>query len=277
MKFGFITCVELGLSCMEAIYESGGHLDLVITLNDSKAINKSGRVYLDNFCLLHNIPLVKCAHVNEPDVIQSIRDAKIDWLFIIGWSQIVGVEILTTPKKAALGMHPSLLPVGRGRAAIPWAILKGLSETGVTLFKLDSGVDTGPIIAQERISLTPQTSATELYAQIKVSHVNLIRDVIPKLLLNQVYLMPQDDRLATVWHGRKPDDGQIDLAGSVWDADRLIRATTRPYPGAFYFKGLSRIIVWQAKVVSDINLESLNYLGFHDGFLIVEDFEEITV
>jgi methionyl-tRNA formyltransferase len=274
MKFGFITCVELGLSCMEAIYEAGGHLDLAITLLDDKGVNKSGRVFLDNFCQIHNVPLVKCAHVNEPVVIRSIRETKIDWLFIIGWSQIAGSEILAATNKGVLGIHPSLLPIGRGRAAVPWAILKGLPETGVTLFQLDLGVDTGPILAQMRIPLTPQVTATELYAQVKISHVDLIHKAVPMLLLNQVDLIPQDNGAATLWPGRKPEDGQIDLSGSVWDAERLIRATTRPYPGAFYLNGPSKIVVWKAKVVVDVILGPINYLHFHDGFLLIEDFEE---
>lgn len=277
MKFGFVTCVELGLSCMEAIYEAGGHLDLVVTLVDDKGVKKSGRVFLDNFCKANNIPLIKCVNINESWVIKSIREANIDWLFIIGWSQIAGREVLACPNKSALGMHPSLLPIGRGRAAVPWAILKGLPETGVTLFQLDLGVDTGPIVAQIRIPIAPCETATELYAKVKSAHIDLIGDVMPKLLLNQVGLMPQDHLKATIWHGRNPDDGQIDFAGSVLDADRLIRATTRPYPGAFYLTGSLKTIVWKAEIVDVAAAGGSRHLYFHDGILLILDSEESTV
>src|SRR5690554_2083 len=146
IKIGFVTCVQLGLSCMEAIYEANGKLALAITLNDDQARQKSGRVYLDEFCKRKSIPLMKSSHINNKDVIDSIKEADLDWLFIIGWSQIASKELLETPKNGTLGMHPTLLPCGRGRASIPWAILKGLDTTGVTLFKLDEGVDTGPIV-----------------------------------------------------------------------------------------------------------------------------------
>ena len=148
MNLGFITCVELGLSCIKAIYVQGYDLKLAITLNDDNAPNKSGRVYLDDFCSEKSIHLVKCNHINDTHISEAIRCAEIDWLFIIGWSQIAGVEILQSAKMGVLGMHPTLLPVGRGRAAIPWAILKELPETGVTLFKMDEGVDTGLIGSQ---------------------------------------------------------------------------------------------------------------------------------
>ena len=143
MKFGFVTCVELGLSCMEEIYAAGGELDLAITLHDDRAINKSGRVYLDDFCGARGIDLVKVRHINDSEAIEAIRSREIDWLFIIGWSQIAGPQVLAAPTHGVHGIHPTLLPEGRGRAPIPWAILKGLKETGVTLFKLDEGVDTG--------------------------------------------------------------------------------------------------------------------------------------
>ena len=69
MKFGFVTCVQLGLSCMEAIYEAGGKLAIAVTLPDDKAVGKSGRVYLDEFSALHDIPLLKSAQVNDPEIV----------------------------------------------------------------------------------------------------------------------------------------------------------------------------------------------------------------
>lgn len=173
MKIGFVTCVQLGLSCIEAIYLAGGQLDLAITLPDDKAINKSGRVYLDQFCLKHQIPLIKTNHINDSVVLDSIKQMDLDWLFIIGWSQIAGQAVLDAPNMGVLGIHPTLLPTGRGRAAIPWAILKSLDKTGVTLFKLDTGVDTGPIADQYTIPLTSQTTATELYQLVDDAHMEL--------------------------------------------------------------------------------------------------------
>ena len=163
MKIAFATCVRLGLSCIEEIYRINGKLDLLISLKDEKARDKSGRIYLDDIAYEHNIPLLKVNNINDPEVIKALKDYEIDWLFIIGWSQIAKEEVLKAPKKGCIGMHPTLLPVGRGRAAIPWAILKGLKQTGVTMFKLDEGVDTGDIIGQGIIEINENTTATDLY------------------------------------------------------------------------------------------------------------------
>lgn len=275
MRFGFVTCVQLGLSCMEAIYAVGGKLDLAVTLRDDQAVSKVGRVYLDAFCGEHGIPLVKSGNVNDAAVIDAVREAGIDWLFIIGWSQIARSELLAAPTRGALGMHPSLLPVGRGRAAIPWAILKGLEETGVTLFKLAEGVDTGEIIDQAVIALRPDTDATELYAAVEAAHVDLMTAAFPRLAADQLKGRAQNDDLATYWPGRTAEDGALDLSGSVHDAERLIRAVTRPYPGAFYVSEGRKIVIWKAVMDGDgPTPDGAPRIDFHDGTLCALDWED---
>lgn len=266
---------------MEAIYDAGGKLVLAVTLPDDKAVSKSGRVYLDQFCRQHDIPLLKSSHVNDPDVVAAIARAQIDWLFIIGWSQIAGPAVLAAPRLGALGMHPTLLPEGRGRAAIPWAILKGLQNTGVTLFKMDDGVDTGPIALQIQIPIDSDTDATALYKEVELTHVKIIREVIPRIMSGGLTLRSQNDELATVWPSRKPADGEIDLTGSVHDAQRLVRAVTRPYPGAYFYKDASKVVVWSARVAncgeSDTSADSkLTRLEFRDGVLLLQDYQIIN-
>src|SRR5690606_155268 len=126
------------------------------------------------------------------------------------------------------------LPQGRGRAAIPWAILKGLNETGVTMFKLDEGVDTGDIIGQGVIILNHNITATELYKKVDDMHISLISSYWNDIVNNKITLIKQNDQDATEWPGRKPEDGEILNSMTMEEADRLVRAVTHPYPGAFY-------------------------------------------
>lgn len=265
MKLGFVTCVQLGFSCMEAIYEAGGKLQVAITLKDEKAKNKSGRVYLDEFCKSNSVDLVKIDHINDDEVIDVITKYDLDWLFIIGWSQIANKRLLDAPRSGVLGMHPTLLPKGRGRASIPWAIIKGLDETGVTCFKLDEGVDTGPILSQYKIPLTSSTNSTELYDSINNAHTNLMTSIIPQILNGSVSLLEQNNSEATEWTGRTPKDGELDLNGSVIIAERLVRATSKPYPGAFVMINDKKHIVWKARIAGDKPKNLC--LAFNDGFL----------
>lgn len=268
MKVAFVTCVQLGRSCIEEILRIGGKLDLLITLEDEQAKNKSGRIYLDDLSQLYGIPLLKIRNINETAMLQTVKEYGIDWLLIIGWSQIAKPELLNTPSLGCIGMHPTLLPLGRGRAAVPWAILKGLDRTGVTLFKLDEGVDTGDIIGQEVIELREGVTATELYSQVNQAHIALIGRYWRDIAEGTVQLHPQDHAAATVWPGRRPEDGEITGDMTMLEADRMVRAVTHPYPGAFY-RGKDGVLrIWSAKASPDQGL-----IRLLDGWLEPVDFE----
>ena len=252
-RFGFVTCVQLGLDVMDEIYLSGGRLEVLITLVDDAAASKSGRVFLDEFAVEHEIPLVKIRHINDAGSIAAIREYELDWLFIIGWSQIASVEVLSAPTQGCIGMHPTLLPEGRGRASIPWAIIKALPATGVTMFQLDTGVDTGPILAQAHISLGHNTDATELYGKVARAHRQLIRENWDALVDGTISRIPQDRETGSVWPGRTPQDGLITQGMNVDTALRLVRATTHPYPGAFWEADQGIVRVWRARRASGVS------------------------
>lgn len=274
MKFGFVTCVQLGLSCIEKIYQIGGKLDVLITLHDEKAKKKSGRIYLDDFGKKQNIPVVKINHINDKDAADVIVQYDLDWLFIIGWSQIASVELINSPKKGCIGMHPTLLPIGRGRAAIPWAIIKGLDKTGVSMFVLDEGIDTGPILGQYEIPIAAEETSTILYDKVERAHEILMGDVFPKLSDDTYCTTIQDESLATIWVGRKPEDGELNSNMNIEEVDRLVRASTYPYPGAFIVNNGIKRIIWSGKIVYDLNL--LNTIKFKDGLYLPVKFEDFT-
>lgn len=276
MKVAFATCVELGKSCIEEIYRLNGNLDLLITLNDKKASNKSGRIYLDKFAAKENIPLLKINNINDEEVINELNRLNIDWLFIIGWSQIAKKELLETPNKGCIGMHPTLLPIGRGRAAVPWAILKGLDKTGVTAFKIDEGVDTGPIIDQVEIPLLKYETATSLYKKVDKAHILLMEQVWNSLKENNLSFTVQDNAKATYWEGRKPEDGEISSDMTITEADALIRAVTKPYPGSFYRHNHIEYRIWEAELSSE-KPEVETYFVLKDGYLIPTIFEKEEV
>jgi methionyl-tRNA formyltransferase len=250
VRYGFVTCVELGKACIEEILAAGGHFELLMTLRDDLAVQKSGRVYLDELADTHDITLVKVRNINDADALDAIQKANLDWLFLIGWSQIARLDFLKAPRRGVLGAHPTLLPQGRGRAAVPWAILKGLDRTGVTLFVVDEGVDTGPIVSQMEIPLAPDEDATRLYRKVNEAHRQLIRETWPQLEDDSVVPRPQDDSRASEWPGRRPEDGRIVSDMTTTEIDRLVRAVTRPYPGASWSTADGRELrVWSGRVL----------------------------
>lgn len=272
-RIGFVTCVELGRMCIEQVLAIGGEFALFVTLKDETAPNKSGRIYLDNVAQLSGTPLLKVHHINDPVSVHAIRDANLDWLFIVGWSQVANASVLSAVRKGALGIHPTLLPEGRGRASIPWAILKRLPETGVTLFKLDEGVDTGPILAQERIALSSDETATRLYDRIGAVHKLLMRNVWDKLLSNRIKPIPQNGESGSYWPARRPQDGRITLSMNVSEVDCLVRATTRPYPGAFFDCARNRLRIWSGRAQKSAPTDGGPMLQLVDGIYIPLEYQ----
>ncbi|WP_299930998.1 formyltransferase family protein [uncultured Nocardioides sp.] len=254
MRIGFITCVRLGESCLEELATLGANLVYLGTLSDHIAPNKSGRVYLDDFASAHAIPLHKFRNMNDDDAVAAVRGAELDWLYVIGWSQIAKTEILGTPAKGVLGIHPTLLPVGRGRASIPWAIIKGLEETGVTMFKLDEGVDTGPILGQVQVPIEADETSGTLYNKVIEAHRTLIRETFPGVADGTIRLTAQDESQATEWPGRTPDDGELRPEQmSAAEVDRHVRALTRPYPGAFVkTSSTEKLRIWQGHIGENV-------------------------
>lgn len=277
VRVGFVTCVQLGLSCMEQIYQVGGRLDIVLTLVDDINGHKSGRVHLDSFCNSYGIPLVKVHNINAESSINTIEEHNLDWLFIIGWSQIAGEKVLGSSKRGVLGMHPTLLPQGRGRAAIPWAILKGLDYTGVTLFKLDTGVDTGPIIDQYKVTIRAYETATTLYKKVCEAHQTLIIDNWNNIINDKVTFRVQDETSASVWPTRRPRDGIITADMTVGYVERLVRAVTRPYPGAFLLIGERKVRIWAGTVKCPIGQHNVFSVELIDGTYYATDFEIVNV
>lgn len=268
IRTAFATCVQLGLSCIQEVYRLGGRFDLFITLKDDMAAQKSGRIYLDEVASAHGTELLKIRNINDPEVIAALKTHGIDWLFIIGWSQIARQEVLNAPKRGCIGMHPTLLPKGRGRAAIPWAILYGLKETGVTMFRLDEGVDTGDIIAQGIIPMRDGITATELYHLVDEMHVELMRRHWNEIVSGHVTCTPQDPSQATVWSGRKPEDGELFPTMTMQQAERMVRAVTHPYPGAFLRHGEQVLRIWSAKVDPESGA-----IRLRDGYLTPIEYE----
>ena len=142
------------------------------------------------------------------------------------------------------------------------------SQTGVTMFKLDEGVDTGDIIGQEIIKLNKNTTATELYKEVNDMHIALIAKYWNDIVNNNVILKKQNEIEATVWRQRKPEDGEIFNTMTMEEADRLVRAVTHPYPGAFYKRNGKTYRIWSAETNKNEGSIELN-----DGYLNPIDYE----
>ena len=188
------------------------------------------------------------------ETLEAIDELDPELIFVVGWSQIVREPFLALAGEGVFGMHPTLLPRHRGRAAIPWAILSGLARTGVTLFEIvDATADSGAIVGQVVVEIDADDTAETLFRRISVAHVELIREYVPQLLARSGPRLPQDPSRASSWPKRTPPDGIIDWETRAPYLYDWVRAQTRPYPGAFTFLGGEKVVVWRARPVDDVD------------------------
>ncbi|MCC6347828.1 MAG: methionyl-tRNA formyltransferase [Nitrospirales bacterium] len=178
--------------------------------------------------------------------LRSIISLAPDIIFCIGWSRLLPKDVLAAPPLGAIGMHPTLLPEGRGRAPIPWAIIKGMSRSGVTMFYLDEGVDSGDIIAQREFEIRFEDDAASVYRKSVSAMVGLAREYLPLLADGQAPRKKQEETRASWWEKRTPSDGCVDWSKSALENYNFIRALTRPYPGAFTYHREAKVLLWKA-------------------------------
>jgi len=250
MRAVLIGAVESTKVTLEVMIEFGVK-PLVVTLPLAYSYRHSDFVDLREICKKNNLEILETININSKDTVKYIRNYDPEYIFVIGWSQIIKKELLEIPERGAIGYHPAPLPKNRGRGVIPWTILQEAKETGATLFWLDEGVDSGDILLQEIFLLEPDETATSLYKK----HMNVLRNLMKKALSllreGNPPRIPQDYTKATYCAKRVPEDGLIDWNLSAKKIWTLIRAVTDPYPGAFTFYRNKKLIVWGADYIEN--------------------------
>ena len=250
MRLVWVSFDVMGRDCLAAAAEAGAEVAAIVTLPGPIDPDRSGQCSFDEIAAELGARVIETADVNSPETIAAVREADPDLTFVVGWSQLVLDEFIGIPRQGVFGMHPTLLPRHRGRAAIPWAILSGLAKTGVTLFEISDGTaDSGPILGQVEIPLARDETATTLYEKVTGAHLELVRQVVPRLLDGTAERVPQETRRASTWPKRSPADGIIDWETRAPYLYDWVRAQTRPYPGAFTYFGEEKVVVWRARPV----------------------------
>lgn len=204
----------------------------VVTLPPALAARHSDFTDLAPDAAAAGAELVFAADGNAPDIVARIAALAPDMAFVIGWSQICRADFIAAAGGAIIGYHPAPLPRLRGRGVIPWTILMAEPITASTLFRVDEGVDSGPIIGQRFFHVAADETATTLYAGHMAALADLLDETLPGLAAGKLPGRVQDARHATWAARRGPADGVIDWQQPAAAIDRLVRAVTRPYPGA---------------------------------------------
>ena len=247
MRILFVGAVEFSRHCLSQVLQHWG--DVIAVLNPAAQDARGNSDYCDlaEVARRHDVPLFRFRKIGDPESVALVRSLEPDVIFVFGLSQLVPPGVLAIPRLGCVGTHPALLPKHRGRHPLIWALVEGLSESGLTFFFLDEGADSGDILWQKSFPITPDDDAATLYSRIEALASEAIPVILTQLATGAAPRMPQDHGAATYWRKRTAADGVIDWSGSATRAFNLVRALTRPYPGATTVCEGRQLRVWRSR------------------------------
>lgn len=248
MRAVLIGAVESSRVALERIAAARGWgCALVVTLPSEKSARHSDYVDLAPIAAAAGAELLHVRNINDEDARAAIVSVEADAVFVVGWSQICGKAFREAAGDRVIGYHPAPLPRLRGRGALPWTILNQEPISGGTLFWIDEGVDSGPILTQRFFHVAPDETAESLYGKHMDALALMMDKALAAIAAGNPPRMVQDERYATWAARRTPADGLIDWGQPAEEIARLVRAVGRPYPGAQTFDGPHRLVLWAAE------------------------------
>jgi methionyl-tRNA formyltransferase len=195
--------------------------------------------------LEHDVPLYQPWSLRMPEALTQLADWRPDVIVVAAFGQILSQDVLDLPPHGCLNVHASLLPRWRGAAPVAAAILAGDEVTGVTIMKMDAGLDTGPILAQREEPIRLDDTRATLTERLSGVGAELLAETLPLYVAGDLEPRRQADEKATFADQLRKEDGEMDWSRPAVELDRKIRAFT-PWPGTFTFWRGRRLKVLEA-------------------------------
>lgn len=195
-----------------------------------------------------NIPVIQPEKLHLPDAMTQLREWNPDLIVVAAFGQILKKDVLDLPRYGCINVHASLLPRWRGAAPINAAILAGDEETGVTIMKMDAGLDTGPMLAAKSIHVGRDDTAGSVFQTLSMLGADLLIETLPKYFAGNLNPIPQPEEGATYAPMLKKEDGLLDFTHPAVVLERRVRAMN-PWPGAWFDWNGSPLKVLRASVV----------------------------
>jgi len=178
------------------------------------------------------LPVVTAARLSDPGVLDALRDLAPECCPVVAYGALITPEALTLPPLGWVNLHFSLLPRWRGAAPVQYAVNAGDAQTGATTFRIDAGLDTGPILLQEATDIEPRETSGDLLTRLSLSGARLLVDTMDQLESGSLEARPQATDGVTLAPRISVEDARIDWVCTAVEVDRLVRAMT-PAPGAW--------------------------------------------
>ncbi|MDE6318870.1 MAG: methionyl-tRNA formyltransferase [Lachnospiraceae bacterium] len=270
MKVVFMGTPDFAVGALEAIIEAGHQVAAVVTQPDKpKGRGKEVQMTPVKACAQkYGSRVFQPVKIKGPEPVETLRSYQADVCVVAAFGQILSEEILTMPKYGCVNIHASLLPKYRGAGPIQWAIINGEKITGVTIMRMDKGVDTGDMLLKAEVAIASDETADTLHDKLAAAGARLIVEALAKIEAGDVTPVKQNDEDACHAKMLHKSMGKIDWQMEAEKLDCLIRGLIS-WPGAFtLFRGKT-LKIWREEVVSEQELTALEELTGQspDGFV----------
>jgi methionyl-tRNA formyltransferase len=239
---------DVGHVCTKLLLDRGTNVVAIYTHAD----NPSEKIWFPS------VPkLAKANHVlthldadlKNPGDFEALKKLKPDLILSFYYRNMIPAAVLSLPKLGAYNMHGSFLPKFRGRAPVNWAVLSGEKQTGATLHVMVEKPDAGDIVDQEAVPIGPDDTTAIVQARVTEAAAHVLARQIDNLIAGKTPRRPQDQSQATYFGRRRPEDGRIDWSWSAERVHNLVRAVTKPYPGAYAeIEGGECLLIWKTRL-----------------------------
>lgn len=255
-KILVIGAVQTTAVTIEKLVEHQFNIIGVLGNEPKKAGLVSGLSELRETAARYNLDFRPFKGINHETHVKWAMKKKPDIIFAVGFSQILNDVWLKMATLGCVGFHPTKLPEGRGRAPIAWVTLE--KEMGsASFFLMGKEADDGPIFSQSLFEVKENDDAESVEEKIRIHIHKALDSWLPELKKGYWNPEPQDHSLAS-WYGkRSPEDGWINWHNTANYLNRLVKASSKPHPGAYtYFKD-TKVIIWKSEVEKDINIKGV--------------------
>ncbi|MDR1240765.1 MAG: methionyl-tRNA formyltransferase [Oscillospiraceae bacterium] len=257
-KIIFMGTSDFAVKSLENLVKNNFDVKMVVTQPDKPQGRKKEicsppvKICAKNF----DIKVFQPNSLKKSESIEILSEINPDFIVVAAYGKILPEGVLNIPKISCINVHGSILPKLRGAAPIQWAILNGETQTGITIMKMDSGMDTGDILFQRKTPVNETETAGELMARLADIGAELLVESLEKIIeLGEInkFRIKQNDSLATYSKIIKKENGIIDWRESAVKISRLVRAMN-PWPVAFTFLDDKIFKIHKANILKENNL-----------------------
>jgi methionyl-tRNA formyltransferase len=235
MRVLFIGTGEIGVPVLQSLLDSKEHELIGVVTQPDKPVGRAQRIEAPPIKAAlkgSDLPILQPPRIKTEDAVREIRELAADVIVVMAYGQILPRAVLEIPRIACLNLHASLLPKHRGAAPIQAAIVAGDRESGISVMYMDEGLDTGDVLLQTRLELSPHETGGSLHDRLAQIAPGALHEALAQLQRGNAPRVPQDSSAATYAPKLEREHGRIQWTESSALIERKIRAFN-PWPGAF--------------------------------------------